>query len=76
VQYPEKDTYYQRLRNNTTTLTTYYFSIKSRLTMALQASSVLSSVPEQDWSDIDPALRPFTSSSVAPSTIADGDGDA
>jgi ribosomal protein L37AE/L43A len=75
VQYSEKDTYYQRLRNNTTTLTTYCFSIKSRLTMALQASSVLSSVPEQDWSDIDPALRPFASSSVAPSTIADGDGD-
>ena len=43
--------------------------------MTLQASSVLSSVPEQDWSDIDPALRPFASSSVAPSTIADGDGD-
>jgi ribosomal protein L37AE/L43A len=33
------------------------------------------SVPEQDWSDIDPALRPFTSSSPAPSTIADGAGD-
>ena len=75
MRYSEKDTYYQRLRNNTTTLTTNYFSIKSRLTMALQASSILSSVPEQDWSDLDPALRPFTSSSVAPSTIADGDGD-
>jgi hypothetical protein len=76
VRYSEKSSFFFLLiRNYTTILTTYNFSIKSRLTMALQASSVLSSVPEQDWSDIDPALHPFTSSSLAPSTIADGDGD-
>jgi hypothetical protein len=43
--------------------------------MALQASSVLSSVPEQDWSDIDPALRLFTLLSPALLTIADDAGD-
>ena len=41
--------------------------------MTLQASSVLSSVLNQDLSDIDPALRPLESSSPALSTTADGE---
>lgn len=41
--------------------------------MASQASSVLSSVLDQDWNDIDPALRHPDSSSPAPSTTTNSE---
>ncbi|KAM3539829.1 hypothetical protein ARSEF1564_007270 [Beauveria bassiana] len=43
--------------------------------MASQASSVLISLSEQDWSDIHHALHPLASSSLDPSAITDGDGN-
>lgn len=43
--------------------------------MASQASSVLTSLSEQDWSDIHHALHPLASSSLDPSAITDGDGN-
>lgn len=42
------------------------------LTMASQASSVLSSTPDKNWSDIDPRFRPPPSSSPVPSSQACG----
>lgn len=43
--------------------------------MASQASSVLTSVSEQDWSNTHHALHPLTSSSLDPSTVTDGDSN-
>ena len=40
--------------------------------MASQASSVLSSTPDQNWSDIDPRFRPPPSSSPVPLSQAGG----
>jgi ribosomal protein L37AE/L43A len=57
-------------------LATYYthfyliISLFALLIMASQASSVLSSIPDQNWSDIEPLFRPLLSSPPVPSSQA------